>query len=258
MTNLNFALRRLKRYVSTIGSLAYLTSVGMLSSKGRESFKQVGDLLGYTPRVPKLPTIAVEDLLSGDLTLQIRRPMGIHWNVSTLELAVLCGLVRKFGAQTIFEIGTFDGRTALNFALNTGPQGVVYTLDLPPGRSNMPGITKAGIAFEGSEIASKIVQLYGNSFDFDYSQWAGKMDLVFVDAGHSYECASNDSKRAVELIGNRTGVIVWHDYGGDWDGVTLAVEETAAQLGATASFHWIRSTTLAYAILGNAESALCP
>ena len=45
------------------------------------------------------------------------------------ELVTLVSL--GAGKHAIFEIGTFDGRTTLNLALNCAPEGKVYTLDLP-------------------------------------------------------------------------------------------------------------------------------
>ena len=47
------------------------------------------------------------------------------------ELAYLALITKLKSPQAIFEIGTFRGRTALNFALNSPPDCTVYTLDLP-------------------------------------------------------------------------------------------------------------------------------
>src|SRR6266581_2029298 len=48
------------------------------------------------------------------------------------ELAYLALLTCNLKPKNIFEIGTYHGRTALNFALNAPSDCVVYTLDLPP------------------------------------------------------------------------------------------------------------------------------
>ena len=56
-------------------------------------------------------------------------------NVRISELGILSALAEDCEQGTnIFEIGTFDGRTTLNLALNSPPGCRVYTLDLPPGQ----------------------------------------------------------------------------------------------------------------------------
>ena len=53
------------------------------------------------------------------------------------ELAYLAMITRYVKPLKVFEIGTFRGRTALNFALNSPEDCFIYTLDLPPeGKTN--------------------------------------------------------------------------------------------------------------------------
>ena len=152
------------------------------------------------------------------------------------ELAYLALVTKSVGPRFIFEIGTFRGRTALNFALNSPPDCVVYTLDLAPGdRKEMQSETNAadsaiieecvpGIDYRGKEEAGKIRQLLGNSLDFDFSPYDGKMNIVFVDGAHHYEAALSDTRNALRLVA-AGGVILWHDFAnyGDYNDVTRAV-----------------------------------
>lgn len=111
-------------------------------------------------------------------------------------LAYLAMATVAIAPKVIFEFGTFRGRTALNFALNSPPECRVFTLDVPKeerseviGRSNYADgqiirHSESDIDYAGSDVASKIEQLYGDSTRFDFRSFHGQVDLVFVDGGH--------------------------------------------------------------------------
>ena len=104
----------------------------------------------------------------------------------------------------IVEIGTFDGRTALNLAINA-PAGVsIATLDLPPDQPSAleieaserryvdkpaPGarLRRCGSAWRAD--AGRVVQWSGDSATFDWSSHYGGAGLVFVDGSHAYDYA---------------------------------------------------------------------
>lgn len=60
-------------------------------------------------------------------------------------------------------------------------------------------------------MAAKIVQLHGDSRTFDYESYARSIDLVFVNAGHTYDLVANDTRHALTLL-RPGGVIIWHDF----------------------------------------------
>src|SRR5262249_50727875 len=125
---------------------------------------------------------------------------------------------------------------ALNFAVNSPEDAVIYTLDLPPEeRESMISKTNSddarliqdsrpGMEFRGSRWEQKIRQLFGNSLSFDFSPYHNKMDLVFVDGAHHYEAALSDTANALKLL-KPGGCLVWHDFAnfGDYHDVTRAV-----------------------------------
>lgn len=179
-------------------------------------------------------------------------------NVRLSELTLLARFVADCEPDTtLFEIGTFDGRTALNVALNAPESCCVVTLDLPadtPTQHEVVGkerkyIDKAG---SGGRIAkyvdrfpslkTRVRQQYGDSATFDYEPYVGDCSLVFVDGSHAYEYARCDSVTARRLV-RPGGVIIWHDYG-VWDGVTQALNEFEDEhnLGLT----HIKGTSLVY------------
>jgi len=154
------------------------------------------------------------------------------------ELAYLALITAAMQPRAIFEIGTFRGRTALNFALNSPPACRIYTLDLPPAirdefkqKTNVAdaqlielGLT--GIDYQGKPGSEKITQLLGNSLTFDFSPYHGRMDLVFVDGAHHHEAALSDTRQAIKMLAPG-GLIVWHDFAnyGDYNDVTRAILE---------------------------------
>lgn len=212
-----------------------------------------------------LPRITVDKVVNPGSRPDLREVTGVDGNVSLLELLVLAATTRQLGAHSVFEIGTFDGRTAINLAANGAAGCVVYTLDLPPASSG-PVLEidqddrkyiqagRAGSRIAASEFAPSIRRLFGDSATFEFAPYAGTIDLCFVDGSHAYEYVINDSARAVETL-RPGGVILWHDYG-TWPGVTEALDELQRTNPAFSSLRWIDGTTLAILHHGAAVAAL--
>jgi predicted O-methyltransferase YrrM len=152
------------------------------------------------------------------------------------ELAYMALITRGLAPKAIFEIGTYRGRTALNFALNSPPDCKVYTLDLPvheresaANRSFAPDASiiknsDTGLYYRDKDCAGKIFQLWGNSREFDFSPYAGAMDIIFVDGAHDFETVISDTRNALKML-RPGGVVLWHDFAlyGDYNDVTRAV-----------------------------------
>jgi hypothetical protein len=171
--------------------------------------------------------------------MRVWEPAKENGNVRISELAVLSALAADCDDHSLmFEIGTFDGRTTLNLALNGPPQCRVHTLDLPPGtptrfplergERHMVDKPQPGLRYEKYRAShpaaiERIRQLLGDSACFDYSPYEESCSLVFVDGSHSYDYAVFDSHAAVRMA-KPGGKVVWHDYG-IWEGVTRALEE---------------------------------
>ncbi|MCZ6776966.1 MAG: class I SAM-dependent methyltransferase, partial [Ignavibacteria bacterium] len=149
-------------------------------------------------------------------------------------LAVLAAIVRCVRPRTVFEFGTQDGNTTLQLALNVPEECVVYTIDLPSqnkvtrlrldsGDREMIETVSPGERFKEAPSAKKIVQIQSDSATYDYSSLKGKIDIVFVDASHSYEYIKNDTKHALVMLAPE-GIILWHDYM-VWNDVTDYLNE---------------------------------
>jgi hypothetical protein len=163
-------------------------------------------------------------------------------NVHLGELGVLAQAAAAVPAGSIVvEIGTYDGRTTLNLAVNA-PETRVVTLDLPPDESALYALAhgerqyvdkpQPGARFRAcdpvwEEAAQRITQVLGDSATFDWAPYRGRAGLVFVDGSHAYDYVRKDSETAMRLVA-RGGMVIWHDYG-RWEGVSRALEELEAE-----------------------------
>ena len=103
-----------------------------------------------------------------------------------------------------------------------------------------------GRYFRESPYRERIVQLNGDSAVFDYAPLWGKIDLVFVDASHSYEYVTSDSQKALTLLRGGKGIILWHDYGTKWHDVTRALNDLKTGNPAFNAMQHIRGSSLAF------------
>ncbi len=203
----------------------YLFTIGLFRKKSRALIYTIWLLV--CPQLFKqrfVPPVAIASLVSNTVSLRLCEQAMAPGNVSFEELFVLVELLQTFQPTTCFEIGTFDGRTTLNMAANTPDDAVIYTLDLPreqidstlfplnPADLGVVDKETSGARYRGTEWEYKIQQLYGDSATFDYTPYQGKIDFVFVDGSHTYDYALNDSYKAITLLRNGKGVILWHDY----------------------------------------------
>lgn len=248
----------LGRYFSAAASCAYLLTAGLFSVRHRGFLQKINAHFGRRPPRPPLllPEIGISDCAPDDLSVELREPEEADGNVALLELLVLARLVKLHRPLSVFEIGTFDGRTTLALAANSPSEARVYTLDLPaaglrsvrlPLAADDPDFVRkaaSGSRFQGTDCASRISQLYGDSAAFDFSPYAGRMDFVFVDGAHSRPYLLNDSRIALKLLRGGRGVVVWHDYGG-FAGVTEGLNELYRSGGPYVGLRRVRATSLA-------------
>lgn len=159
---------------------------------------------------------------------------GIETRIEQLAyLALVAAVVQP---KTIFEFGTFRGRTALNFALNSPPECRIFTLDLPKdARREVIGRSKGadgaiihqsetGVDYQNRDVTDKIEQLFGDSTRFDFRPFYGQVDIVFIDGGHDYDVVRSDTRNALAMV-RPGGVVLWDEFAnyGDYHDVTRAL-----------------------------------
>jgi predicted O-methyltransferase YrrM len=176
------------------------------------------------------------ELRSGRQRITLEHLPGEGVQADVQALAYLALITAAVGPKVIFEMGTYRGRTALNFALNSPSDCRIFTLDLPKDdRSAMIGRvneadgaiiehSETGIDYQGRDVSHKIEQLFGDSTRFDYKPFFGQVDIVFIDGGHDYDIALSDTRNALAMT-RAGGVIIWDEFAnyGDYHDVMRAV-----------------------------------
>lgn len=159
------------------------------------------------------PEVALSTLVGRDSVVTLAELPAHDYNVTEHELLALAALTRRLRPRTAFEIGTADGRTTLNIAINQAPEGRVLTLNLPLDQDYTVHRQECGVGerFLGHPAQQRITQLWGDSRTFDFTPYWGTCELVFIDADHSAEAVRRDSETALRLVDRERGVVLWHD-----------------------------------------------
>lgn len=237
-------IKTARAFGSAVGNMIIggnLASLGLLRYPGKAMnyATQCRFLYGVCADKRGLPQKPVFEVLkngnaaveTADITVAWDAPgQGEHWFHAlawyTVDIVQLCLLCRLLKPKHIFEIGTLRGYTSLHFALNSPPDALVYSLDMPkqqPADSSLPTTLIDDIhirlhrdahkyVFEGRPEAGKIRLLFGDSARFDYTPFATKIDLFFIDGAHSYAYVRSDTLNALKCC-HPGSVIAWHDFG---------------------------------------------
>ena len=204
--------------------------------------------LGIVPKDPeafriggwsagKLPRQKITDVFPGIVheNVHIERVFDrdILTSIDPMEITTLCAVARHVRASRVLEIGTFNGNTTLNLALNL-PEAEIVTVDLPPDWDNTLAIdvpdlyenvtdrAAIGVQFREHPARARIRQVFGDSAKLDFGSLGGKFDFIFIDGNHHFDYVVSDTNKALDVLAPG-GVIAWHDYG-MMDDVSRAVD----------------------------------
>jgi hypothetical protein len=188
-----------------------------------------------------LPRVVITEAFPGiekcDVTIKRAFDRTIGTSLDAHELFQICAIEQFIGAKNILEIGTFDGNTALNLAVNAKQGGRVTTIDLPPNWDgklhykvpksflNVTDGTGIGKQYLESQYEAQITQVLGDSAQLDWEKLGGPFDLILIDGCHHYDYVKMDTQNSFKHLAP-DGVIVWHDYGMIKD-VSRLVDEVA-------------------------------
>lgn len=222
----------LKLYLGTSRRLFYTLTVGIFNADERARLGYLYNVYASPTALPVdpyiIPKTDVLEINGNDEAVYEGVNECGFGHITEFELKVICQIIRKYQPMRIFEIGTFQGRTTLNMALNA-PKAQIFTLDLPAEElsDTKMQIEKAEEAYVNKTLSGErflnhpaqknIEQLFGDSATFDFSPYYNSIDLMFVDGSHAYEYVINDTDRALKLV-RKGGIILWHDYT-NWTGV---------------------------------------
>ena len=130
-------------------------------------------------------------------------------------------------SKNIFEFGTCSGKTSYLMALNSDEDSIIYTTTLKPQDTekykNKDGDSKVAqkniinesiydkFLFSDEPEEKKIKVIFTDSLLFDEKKFHNKIDLIFIDGGHTFSVVKNDTEKAFKMIKTK-GIILWHDY----------------------------------------------
>jgi predicted O-methyltransferase YrrM len=194
------------------------------------------------------PTLAerrLDDLVPAGEAAEVRMPMAAidaadDWTMPLAELATLAAICARARPRRIFEIGTYTGLSTLVMAMNAPADAEIHTLDLAPaarqdyarrlGLGDFPEYP-VGAHFAAHPAGRRIHQLFGDARELDPAPFRAGLDLVLIDANHTYDFVRVDSEHALAML-RPGGLIVWDDYvwterAPECAGVTRYVNELA-------------------------------
>lgn len=151
-------------------------------------------------------------------------------NIDGLEITFLSTIVSEIKPKIIFEFGTYNGFTTVHLSKNALEECIIYTIDLPQSNTfndmkrlsltqgyddiitaKMAKDLGIGYLFTQSGKFKNIIQLFGDTSTYNFSQWHKKVDLCFIDACHSYQYVKSDTENAFKML-SESGILVWHDF----------------------------------------------
>ncbi|MCE7066184.1 class I SAM-dependent methyltransferase [Dyadobacter sp. CY326] len=236
-------MNNFRLYAGVLRRISHTLTVGMLNADRRTSLLSLYHVYyknnhssDHTPIDPYIiPKTDVFELFGNDNA----EYEGVYecgfGHTTEFELKVISNLVRKANPQRIFEIGTFEGRTTLNMALNCEANAEIITLDLPAselkatlmeiedGEVRYVDKEVSGERFMGHAMSYKIKQVFGDSATFSFDEYKNSIDLAFIDGSHAYDYVINDTEKILSIM-RPNGLIIWHDYT-NWEGVRAAMNE---------------------------------
>ena len=191
-----------------------------------------------------------------ELPVALKTPGGTRLD----ELLVLAAVTRVLRPRTIFEIGTFMGRTTSVFALNAPADARILTMDLPLDvdvERDAPAYLatdvdlvrqrRVGSLLAELNLAHRCQQLLCDSLVFDPAPHARSVELGFIDGAHTLRHVKNDTEKMASMMAER-GLVFWHDYGGkgQFRDLTGYLDDLSRRIG----IYRVPQTTLAWAPAG--------
>lgn len=154
-------------------------------------------------------------------------PMTIEWNEKSNRKHFLKHLIDENQYKTIIEVGVRDGRTTFHLLDNCESIETYYAID-----SDISLFYSNDVK---EKYKDKLIPIRGLSHTVHKNIPNDSVDLVFIDANHSYEYVKNDIidyKPKIRL----GGILSGHDI--DYPGVNKAVNEMIEKYDVGPNYVW--------------------
>jgi predicted O-methyltransferase YrrM len=157
--------------------------------------------------------------------------MTVVWDGKSNRRYFLDWLIKKHNIKTMAEVGVRDGRTTF-YLLDQNPELIIYAVD------------KSIAGFYNKEIqikyADRLIPVEAMSTDGATHITNNSLDLVFIDADHSYEWVKKDIAAYKPKL-KSNGWLTGHDI--DFPGVNRAVNEIVKKYDIGPNNVWLTQYT---------------
>lgn len=155
-------------------------------------------------------------------------PMTVHWEGKTNRKHFLKYLIEKNNFKIMAEVGVRDGRTTF-YLLDHIADLTIYAIDM--------SIKE----FYNKEVAdrykNRLIPIEAMSEVAADRIADNSLDLVFIDANHSYEYVKKDIIKYTPKL-KTNGLLTGHDI--DYPGVNKAVNEMIKNFDVGPNYVWIK------------------
>lgn len=192
----------------------------------------------------RLPITPLKKIIGEQGNHEVVTTLSNHpFELPLTEKATIASIIKHTSPKLLFEFGTYTGATSVAIAKAAGRDATLHTIDLPEEEIIWGEEVKKAIGKRLNERKpedASIIQHRKNMRAFDFGQFKGLVDFIYIDASHEYEDVILDSQAALN-IAHKGSIIVWDDYQSSIPGVVNALNF----LGRTLPIYNIELTRLA-------------
>lgn len=132
---------------------------------------------------------------------------------SVLDYFFINAIAQIFNVKKYLEIGTFTGES---MAIVSKYAEECYSITLPDDSAMSEGMFRQLVRKNNfSRYFCKDIQnvqyFFEDSLSFDYNKLPLDLDLIFIDADHSYNAIKKDTQNIFNHIDTENCIVIWHD-----------------------------------------------
>lgn len=155
-------------------------------------------------------------------------PQTIKWTGRNYRGSFLLDLIIKNNFKTMAEVGVKNGRTTF-FLLDNIPDLTIFAIDIDT--KNFYNNTVK------EKYKERLIPIQGRSDAVADQISDNSLDLVFIDADHSYGAVKKDILKYTPKL-KESGLLTGHDI--DYPGVNKAVNELIENYDVGPNFVWVK------------------